>query len=170
MSYNKEDSNPYGLLRNASVTVANVTGAGSEEITFAGALTKVNYNASDVTSDTVVANSKILLHNSERKGAFAPRIGYVSYNTLKKDEEDRFSSMDYTWSKSFTLCNQQVYLDEDKANDLVTVTGYASKGRKYADTIVVGSDRFRYDNDENQLKRYGSVWNHTEENIKSLVR
>ena len=162
LSYNKEDSNPYGLLRNASVTVANVTGAGSEEITFAGALTKVNYNASDVTSDTVVANSKILLNSSDRTGAFTPRIGYVSYDTLKKDEGNRFSSMDYTWSKSFTLCNQKVYLDEDNANDLVTVTGYASKGKNYADTIAVGSDRFRYNNDENQLTRYGSVWNHTE--------
>ncbi len=164
LSYNEEDSNPYGLLRNASVTVANVTGAGSEEITFAGALTKVNYNASNVTSDTVVAGSKILLHdsNSEREGTFAPRIGYVKYNTLKKDEGNRFSSMDYTWTKSFTLCNQKVYLDEDNANDLITVTGYASKGRNYADTIAVGSDRFRYDNDANQLTRYGSVWNHTE--------
>lgn len=162
LSYNKEDSNPYGLLRNASVTVANVTAAGSEEITFAGAQTKVNYNASDVTSDTVVANSKILLHNSGRTGALTPRIGYVSYNTLKKDEGNRFSSMEYTWTKSFTLCNQQVYLDEDKANDLVTVAGYASKGRNYADTIAVGSDRFRYDNEENQLTRYGSVWDHTE--------
>ncbi|MGN1196810.1 MAG: leucine-rich repeat protein [Acetatifactor sp.] len=162
LSYNKEDSNPYGLLRNASVTVANVTGPGSEEITFAGAVTKVNYNTSNVTEDTVVANSNIVLYdNSSRESAFMPRIGYVSYERLKMDEGNKFSSMDYTWTKSFLLTNQKVYLNDDNANDLVYVASYAQKGRDYADTIVVGSERFRYDNTENQLKSYGSQWNKT---------
>ena len=163
LSYNNEDSNPYGLLRNASVTVANVTGPGSEEITFAGAVTKVNYNTSNVTEDTVVANSNIVLYdNSSRESAFMPRIGYVSYERIKKDEGNKFSSMDYTWTKSFLLTNQKVYLNDDNANDLVYVAGYAQKGRDYADTIVVGSERFRYDNTENQLESYGSRWDHTE--------
>ena len=163
LSYNSEDSSPYGLLRNASVTVANVTGPGSEEVTFAGAVTKVNYNTSNVTADTVVANSNIVLYdNSSRESAFMPRIGYVSYERLKTDEGNKFSSMDYIWTKSFLLTNQKVYLDEDNANDLIYVAGYAQKGRDYADTIVVGSERFRYDNTENQLESYGSRWDHTE--------
>ena len=162
LSYNSEDSNKYGLLRNASVTVANVTGPGSEEITFAGAVTKVNYNTSNVTADTVVANSNIVLYDtSSRESAFMPRIGYVSYKRLKADERNKFSSMDYTWTKSFLLTNQKAYLDDDNANDLIYVAGYAQKGSNYADTIVVGSERFRYDNTENQLKSYGSQWNKT---------
>ncbi|MDE6252767.1 MAG: fibronectin type III domain-containing protein [Lachnospiraceae bacterium] len=148
-------NNGAGVLRNASVTIANVTGANSNEIVFAGNYTGIEYNDS-ITENTTVTKSRYVFIKDEKGDTPRLLVGYVTTQGLLSDSS-KAASLSYNWTMQeegyAPLHYYNGYKNSlDPGNEPVEVDGFAAYGSEQPDTIAVEGQMFAYNADDNKLK------------------
>lgn len=154
--------NEYGyVLRNASVTIANVTGPHSNEIVIGGNYTRIAYNANTTENSNVASDRYVCTDKSDDASVI---VGYVSANKLLSDDS-KAASLSYNWTIQEDGYNPLHYYngtkgtgkygvgngDYDAANEPVNLDGFAAYGYELPDTIALEGQLFNYDEDENKL-------------------
>lgn len=155
--------NQYGyVLRNASVTIANVTGAHSNEIVIGGNYTRIAYDEKTTENSNVSSDRYVWTDNSDDARTI---VGYVSAGKLLSDNS-KAASLSYNWTIQEDGYNPLHYYngtkgtgkygvgngDYDAANEPVNLDGFAAYGYELPDTIALEGQLFNYNEDENKLK------------------
>ncbi len=139
------DSNVAYALRNANVTVGDVTSYGSKQIVIGGNYTQLNYgNTNAATTTRAVATYK-------SDGSVAKNVlGYTTYDNLKKNATTAVNS-GYTWVQDNGYGDLHYY-NSDKVNEPVSLGAFKAFGDGELDTIFIAGRLFKYDANENKLK------------------
>ena len=138
------------ILRNANITVGDVTAEGSKEIIIGGWYTRANYKTQSSTA-TVTANRYVWVDEKD-----APRqiVGYTSYENLKnKNTYD--GNADYHWTIQETGCDWIYWYNEDNTDSgpiTVPLRAFKYSGTGKPDTIFLGGQFFDYDASSGGLK------------------
>ena len=139
------------ILRNANITVGDVTQQGSQEIIIAG-----NYTRADVknTSDnSTIVNSKRYVE-VDGNSALCHIVGYTTYDNLKEHNTYDLNS-DYNWTVQRTG-NDWTYWYNKDTTDAGPITTSLESFKYYGtgnpDMIFVGGQLFSYSSDEGKLK------------------
>lgn len=139
-----------GVLRNASVTIANVTGANTNEIVFGGNYTGVQHDDT-VTGDTVVTRNRyVWVDDSDDPKTL---IGFVSAKGLLADDS-KAASLSYTWTIQENAYDILHYYNSDPGNEPVTLDGFAAYGSDQPDTIAMQGQLFTYIDDRLKCNSY----------------
>lgn len=139
-----------GVLRNASVTIANVTGANTNEIVFGGNYTGVQHDDT-VTGNTVVTRNR----NVWVDGSDDPKtlVGFVSAKGLLSDDS-KAAALSYTWTIQENGYDILHYYNSDPGNEPVTLDGFAAYGSDQPDTIAMQGQLFTYSDDRLKCNSY----------------
>ena len=139
------------ILRNANITVGDVTQEGSKEIIIAG-----NYSRADVqnpSDDTTTVTSSRYVE-VDGNHALCHIVGYTTYNNLKKHNTYDANS-DYHWTVQ-REGNDWTYWynkDDTDAGPITTsLEAFKYYGTGKPDTIFVGGQLFEYSSEEGKLK------------------
>lgn len=144
-----------GVLRNASVTIANVTGAGTGEIVFGGNYTGVRHD------DTVTGNTKVTENRyvwTDKSDDPKTLIGFVSAKGLLSDDS-KAAALSYTWTIQEDAYNILHYYNGngntmDPGNEPVTLDGFAAYGSDQPDTIAMQGQLFTFRDDRLKCNSY----------------
>ncbi len=162
-----KDKNDCCVLRNASVTIANVTGANTNEIVFGGNLTGITYSSSTKENDTVTANCCVWTDDSDDPKVV---VGYVPAKTLLAEKDDKLAAaLDYNWTIHDNGYNPLHYYngdvkgkyktgddgsgsgDYDAACEPVNLDGFAAYGYGQPDTIALEGQLFELSTENSKL-------------------
>ena len=152
-----------GLLRNASVTVANVTGANSNEIVIGGNYTGFAYDENTTENTTVTKNRYVWVDGND---AAKIMVGYVSCQGLLSDDSSA-AALSYNWTMQENAYSRLHYYNGDDngidpANEPVTLDGFAAYGSAQPDTIAIQGQLFNYSEDDGKLKCSSYVMPHAD--------
>lgn len=139
-----------GVLRNASVTIANVTGANSGEIVFGGNYTGVQHDDTVTGNTTVTKNRKVWVDDSDDPKTL---IGFVSAKGLLGGDS-KAASLSYTWTIQENGYDILHYYNSDPGNEPVTLDGFAAYGSEQPDTIAMQGQLFTYVDDRLKCNSY----------------
>lgn len=138
------------LLRNANITVGDVTQEGSNEIIIAGNYTRVDVK--DLTSTAKVGANRFVEVDGEH--ALCSIVGYTSYDNLKKHNTYDKSS-DYHWTVQRTGNGWTYWFNEDPTDSgpiTIPLCAYKLRGVGKPDYIFVNGQIFAYDTQSGTLK------------------
>lgn len=126
------------ILRNANLTVGDVTHEGSQEIIIAGNYTRVNvHNTADNTTNA--GGSRLVEVDSNH--ALCHIVGYTTYDNLKNHNTYDLNS-DYHWTVQRDGNKWTYWYNQDSTDSGPITTSLAAfkyQGTGYADTIFVVS-------------------------------
>ena len=138
------------ILRNANITVGDVTQEGSKEIIIAGNYTRSNVKNTSDNSTTVNVSRYV-----ETSGfSLCHIVGYTTYDNLKQHNTYDLNS-DYKWTVRNTGNDWIRWYNEDDtdAGPITTsLVAYKHYGTGNPDMIFVGGQLFAYDSEEGKLK------------------
>ena len=143
------DKNKRFILRNANITVGDVTAEGSKEIIIAGNYTSATYG--DKTSTTKVTSNRYV--EVDGKKALRHIVGYATYETLK-NQNPFDPNTDYKWTVQTTGCVDTCWYNEDSTDSApitVSLCSFQYKGTGYTDRIFVGGQLFDYDSKTGEI-------------------
>ncbi len=145
-----DDSNVAYALRNANVTVGDVTSYGSKQIILGGNYTYLDYdNTNKVTTTRAVTTYK-------GDGSVAKNVlGYTTYDNLKKNATTAVNS-GYTWLHDAGYGDLHYY-NSDKVNEPVSLGAFRAFGDGDIDTLFIAGRLYKYDANENKLKYLNSI-------------
>lgn len=152
-SNNNDWNKGCGVLRNASVTIANVTGADTNEIVLGGNYTGVAYTEDTKENTTVTKNRYVWVDDGDDPKTL---VGYVSAQGLFGDNSAA-ASLSYNWTIQENAYDILHYYNGDgnsmdPGNDPVALDGFAAYGCEQPDTIALQGQLFTYSEDDNKLK------------------
>lgn len=150
-SENDPDKEHRYILRNANITVGDVTQEGSKEIIIAG-----NYARADVknTSDdtTIVKTNRFVEVDHDQ--ALCHIVGYTTYENLKEHNTYDLNS-DYHWTVQREGNGWTYWYNEDPTDSgpiTTSLVAYKHYGTGKPDMIFVGGQLFSYNSEEGKLK------------------
>ncbi len=146
---NAGDQHRY-VLRNANITVGDVTQEGSREIIIAGNYTRVDVK--DITSTVKVGSNRMVEVDGDN--ALCHIVGYTTYDNLK-NHNTYDNNSDYHWTVQKTGNGWTYWYNEDSTDSgpiTVSLDAYKHKGTGYPDTIFVGGQLFDWDGESASLK------------------
>lgn len=163
-----KDSDKSCALRNASVTVANVTGANTNEIVIGGNYTGFyDYNDSATENTTVTKNCCVWVDKSDDPKV---AIGYVSAAALLSEADTNLAAaLSYNWTihedgyeplhyyngdkdgKYKTGKDGSSSGDYDAACEPVTLDGFAAYGCDQPDTVAMEAQLFELSDENGKL-------------------
>ena len=139
------------ILRNANITVGDVTQEGSQEIIIAGNYTRVGVrNVADDTNK--VGNNRMA--EVDENNALCHIVGYTTYENLKNHNTYDANS-EYHWTVQKEGNDWTYWYNSDKTDSgpiTTSLCAYKHKGTGKPDTIFVGGQLFEYNGEEGQLK------------------
>ena len=139
------------ILRNANITVGDVTKEGSQEIIIAGNYTRVDVKNTADDSTKVGSNRMVEVDGD---GALCHIVGYTTYENLKKHNTYDLNS-DYYWTVQRTGNGWTYWYNEDTTDSgpiTTSLSAFKYKGTGYPDTIFVGGQFFDFNSEEGKLK------------------
>ena len=142
------------VLRNANLTVGDVTQEGSREIIIAGNYTRVDVK--DVTSTSKVGSNRMV--EGDHDSALCHIVGYTTYDNLKNHNTYDKNS-DYHWTVQKDGNGWTYWYSEDDTDSgpiTVSLDAYKHDGTGHPDTIFVGGQLFKYDGESATLKFTGN--------------
>lgn len=144
-----------GVLRNASVTIANVTGADTNEIVFGGNYTGVQHDDTVTGNTTVTRNRYVWIDGSDDPKTL---IGFVSAKGLLTDDS-KAAALSYTWTIQENAYDILHYYNAsaknyDPGNEPVTLDGFAAYGSDQPDTIAMQGQLFTFSDDRLKCNSY----------------
>ena len=148
-SSNADTKNRF-ILRNANITVGDVTAEGSREIIIAGNYTRASV-ANQSSTSKVTSNRFVEV---DHEGALCHIVGYTTYDNLKRNEMYN-SNTDYHWTiqkdgNGWTFWYQEDPTDSGPVS--VSLCAYKHEGIGYPDTIFVGGQYFKYNSETGVLE------------------
>lgn len=151
-SNNNDWNKGCGVLRNASVTVANVTGANTNEIVIGGNYTGMLYDGAITENTTVTKNRYVWVDGSDDAKTL---VGYVGAQGLLSDNS-KAAALSYNWTIQEDGYNPLHYYNgddssHDPGNEPVALDGFAAYGCEQPDTIALEGQLFTYSEDDNKL-------------------
>lgn len=147
---NEETKNRF-VLRNANITIGDVTAEGSREVIIAG-----NYTRTTVVSK----NDSITEVNSNRyaevdgNGSLCHIVGYTTYDNLKKRDMQDINT-GYSWAVRSKGFNKTYWYNEDDTDSgpiTVSLNAFKRRGIGYPATIFVGGQFFEYNSETAELE------------------
>lgn len=139
------------ILRNANITVGDVTKEGSQEIIIAGNYTRVGVrNVADNTNK--VGNNRMA--EVDENNALCHIVGYTTYDNLKNHNTYDANS-EYHWTVQKEGNGWTYWYNSDKTDSgpiTTSLCAYKHKGTGKPDTIFVGGQLFEYNGEEGKLK------------------
>ncbi len=139
------------ILRNANITVGDVTQEGSQEIIIAGNYTRVGVKNTSDDSTKVGSNRMVEV---DENSALCHIVGYTSYDNLKNHNTYDLNS-DYHWTIQNTGNDWTYWYNEDPTDSGPITTSLAAfkySGTGKPDTIFVGGQLFAFNGEEGKLK------------------
>ena len=142
-----------GVLRNARVTIANVTGANSNEIVIAGNYTGI-YNG--IGENDQATKSRYVWIEDDNGSEPKLLVGYTTADQLVKDQT-KTASLTYNWTMQTDGYDPLHYYngyknDLDPGSEPVQCTPFAAYGSAQPDTIAVEGQLFTYSEEDGKLK------------------
>lgn len=139
------------ILRNANITVGDVTGEGSREIIIAGNYTRATVQP-QTNSTTKVTSNRFVEVDGEH--ALCHIVGYTTYENLKNCNPYD-SNTDYHWTVQRTGNGWTYWYNEDSTDSgpiTTSLCAYKHRGTGYPDTIFVGGQLFEYNPSSGNLE------------------
>lgn len=142
-----------GVLRNARVTIANVTGANSNEIVIAGNYTGI-YNG--IGENDQATKSRYVWIEDDNGSDPKLLVGYTTADQLVKDQT-KTASLTYNWTMQTDGYDPLHYYNGyqnslDPGSEPVQCTPFAAYGSAQPDTIAVEGQLFTYSEEDGKLK------------------
>lgn len=150
---NAADEHRY-VLRNANLTVGDVTQEGSREIIIAANYTRVDVK--DINNTSKVGSNRNVEGDHDK--ALCHIVGYTTYDNLKNHNTYDKNS-DYHWTVQKDGNGWTYWYSEDNTDSgpiTVSLNAYKHKGTGYPDTIFVGGQLFDWDGESASLKFTGN--------------
>lgn len=139
------------ILRNASVTVGDVTAEGSKQIIIGGNYTRATVEATTNYSKKVTSNRYVEVDGNH---ALCHIVGYTTYDNLKKKNlYDK--NTDYHWTVQRNGNDWTYWYNEDNTDSAPiteSLCAYKRDGVGNPDTIFLGGQFFKYDSSSGELK------------------
>ncbi len=142
------------VLRNANLTVGDVTQEGSREIIIAANYTRVDVK--DINNTSKVGSNRNVEGDHDK--ALCHIVGYTTYDNLKNHNTYDKNS-DYHWTVQKDGNGWTYWYSEDDTDSgpiTVSLNAYKHKGTGYPDTIFVGGQFFDWDGESASLKFSGN--------------
>ncbi len=139
------------ILRNANITVGDVTQEGSQEIIIAGNYTRVGVK--NTTDDTTKVGSNRMVE-VDGNHALCHIVGYTTYENLKNHNTYDLNS-EYHWTVQRDGNNWTYWYNEDKTDSgpiTTSLEAFKYYGTGKHDMIFVGGQLFEYNDEEGKLK------------------
>lgn len=139
------------ILRNANITVGDVTKEGSKEIIIAGNYTRANVKNTSDNSTTVNPDRYVEIDGNS---ALCHIVGYTTYENLKNHNTYDLNS-DYHWTVQPKGNDWTYWYNEDHTDSgpiTTSLVAFKYYGTGKPDMIFVGGQLFSYNGEEAKLK------------------